>query len=555
MKKIKLFAMALVAMVGMKVSAVPTFTVPDSTFTLPNVSPTWEWKGITTEHYVAKGDTLVFAAEELYQSAKQKASGMPWMIQVSGGTSGKSWDAMGCFLGNTAWGVSNVVTVKNDTEKFYVLRVKNCAGVQIVAASGSNKKRTIHLEAYELTAGVAATAPAKSATWESSTFGIAAIDGLDGDMEYAILLWNEGTGSGGSSAGNSNWAEIAFITAPDAVPYPYVKSFTMGEIAAAVDTAAKTITAELPYGTNRDDAINNAVVKMGGTAKTYSISGDVLTAIDSADVAKNIDYDLSGITVSTTQFFTVSYFDGSTLLGSEEVAEGDSPIDFAKYQVKAHCSFVTWMDADSVAVNPGDSAIASDANFYGSWSMEVEQSASLNIEQMVLDNGKSYDIYSEMTSAHIQYANVDALDSLNDAKESRNEPYLGLKIKAEGGYIEMGLKAGDSIKVKFGKVSADLKITINGVDSTLTVADAATPFFYHATEDCWVKIATTTSGTVVLKQIMINDNIQEVTLPETPTALMEIMMNAKAEKFILNGKVYFRHNDQVFNAMGQEMKF
>jgi len=358
-----------------------------------------------------------------------------------------------------------------------------------------------------------------------------------------------------SSTGDVLIGYTRFYPAKDNTPYPYVKSFTMGEIAAAVDTAAKTITAELPYGTNRADAINNAVVKMGGTAKEYEINGDVLIAKDSAEASKNINYDLSGITVSTTQFFTVSYFDGSTLLGSEEVAEGDSPIDFAKYQVKAHCSFVTWMDADSVAVNPGDSAIASDANFYGSWSMEVEQSASLNIEQMVLDNGKSYDIYSEMTSAHIQYANVDALDSLNDAKELRNEPYLGLKIKAEGGYIEMGLKAGDSIKVKFGKVSANLKITINGVDSTLTVADAATPFFYHATEDCWVKIATTTSGTVVLKQIMINDNIQEVTLPETPTALMEIMMNAKAEKFILNGKVYFRHNDQVFNAMGQEMKF
>jgi len=356
-------------------------------------------------------------------------------------------------------------------------------------------------------------------------------------------------------SGNTDIVDVTFVDAADA-PYPYVKSFKMGEIEAEVDTAAKTITAVLPFGTDRTEAISYADVVMGGTAKNYGISDDVLTAIDSVDQSKNILYDLSGIIVSTTQYFTVSYYDDTKLLGSEQVAKGSKPVDFTNYQTKAHCEFVNWLDSEGQVVNPGDSTITSAANFYGSWSMQVTQSSSINIEQLILDNGKGYKITDALTAANILYANIDGLDSLNDKKDYRNEPFLGLKIKKAGGYLEMGLKAGDSIKVKFGNVADSLKITINGVDSILTVADAAQPFFYIATEDCWVKIATTTKNTVVFKQIMINEQIKEVTLPESPaTALMEMMMNASAEKFILDGKVYLRHGEKIFNAMGQEMKF
>ncbi|MCQ2341076.1 MAG: hypothetical protein MJZ48_01260 [Paludibacteraceae bacterium] len=101
--------------------------------------------------------------------------------------------------------------------------------------------------------------------------------------------------------------------------YPFVKSFTMGEIKADVDTANHTISAELPYGADRADAIANAEVVMGGTAKTFSISGDVLTAIDSVDTGKNIDYDLSGIVVaadpSDDATLSMITIDGADLAG------------------------------------------------------------------------------------------------------------------------------------------------------------------------------------------------------------------------------------------------
>lgn len=550
MKKIKLFAMAFAAMLGLKVSAVPAFEVPSTTFTLPDVDETWKWKGITEKHYVAKGDTLIFAAEELYQSVKADAAGMPWMNQTKGGTSGKSWDAMGCFLGSTAWGASNVVTVKNDTEKFYVLRVKNCAGAQAIVASGSNGKRTIHISAYELTDGVAAATPYKDASWESTDFGVIAIDELDGAKEYAILMWNEGVGSKGASDGNSNWGEIALITAPEAGE-KYVAHFESAHGTAPADTSVASI--KLP------ELTADGFLHLGWTAdQKVKVGEDSIAAgellVNDVKVCLG---QATNFTAVWTAAFTVSYYDGTNLLGFEQVISGNKPAEYAQYESKEHMTFVGWFNETGlVNITPADSVITSDANFYGQWSGEVAQSASINIEQLVLDNGKGYNIKDALTAANIGYADIDALDSLNDTKDSRNEPYLGLKIKKQGGYIEMGLKKGDVLRVKFGNVAADLALTINGVESTLAKGDATT-YEYTATEDCWVKIATTTSGTVVFKQIMMNENIKDVILPDSPqpTALSNAAIKAKAQKFMVNGAVYFRHNAKVFNMMGQEIRF
>ncbi len=139
---------------------------------------------------------------------------------------------------------------------------------------------------------------------------------------------------------------------------------------------------------------------------------------------------------------------------------------------------------------------------------------SVNIEQLVLDNSTSYDIKAVLDSANIEYANLNALDSLNDEKSARNEPYLGLKIKTSGGYMKALVKSGAVLRVKFGFIDKPLKLTLNGVDSTFTVEQAKAGFEFTATEDTYVTIATTSGNTVVFKQIMLNEAIKEVTLPE-----------------------------------------
>lgn len=173
---------------------------------------------------------------------------------------------------------------------------------------------------------------------------------------------------------------------------------------------------------------------------------------------------------------------------------------------------------------------------------------SINIEQLVLDNGIHYAIADELTAKGYTYANLNALDSLNDSKTARNEPFLGLKIKTSGGYIKMLLHANDVLRVKFGNLPAAVKVTFNDANE---VQHSEGVYEYTATEEVYVKIATSTSGTVVFKQIMINEAIVDVTLPASPepTAL-DAVETGKAVKFIENGQIYIIRDGVRYNALG-----
>ena len=58
-----------------------------------------------------------------------------------------------------------------------------------------------------------------------------------------------------------------------------------------------------------------------------------------------------------------------------------------------------------------------------------QYATSLNIEQLVLDNGKIASAELALEDANIDYENIDALDSLDASKDFNNYPYLGLKMK------------------------------------------------------------------------------------------------------------------------------
>ena len=135
-------------------------------------------------------------------------------------------------------------------------------------------------------------------------------------------------------------------------------------------------------------------------------------------------------------------------------------------------------------------------------------SASVNIEGQVVANGKGYNIQAAFDAANIEYSDIDGLDSLNNSKgANRNEEYLGLKIKKAGGYLAGWLQAGHTIRVKFGEVKDDMKV--NGMTISKATLKAA-PLEYTALEDTYVKIETTTSNTVVIKQIMLDAPIVDV---------------------------------------------
>ena len=158
-----------------------------------------------------------------------------------------------------------------------------------------------------------------------------------------------------------------------------------------------------------------------------------------------------------------------------------------------------------------------------SYSAEFEKNyiESINIEEWILDNGLQNDAFhAELEDANIEYANINDLDSLNNNKgAARNEAYLGLKLKATGAYMAGWVEEGSTIRVKFGYVAAAVKVFINDTEESLTpTSERLDVFEYTAAADTYIKFATTTGGTVVFKQIMIDEDIEDVMYPITYTA-------------------------------------
>ncbi len=116
--------------------------------------------------------------------------------------------------------------------------------------AGSNKKRTVYLEAYEVTDGTAASTYSAQVSMESSTPGILKIDNLVSSKEYVVVAYSTGTGSGGSSNGNSDFYEIAFVAAPMATDIATLSSISVDDEPLADFAPDKlTYTVELAYGT------------------------------------------------------------------------------------------------------------------------------------------------------------------------------------------------------------------------------------------------------------------------------------------------------------------
>ena len=205
---------------------------------------------------------------------------------------------------------------------------------------------------------------------------------------------------------------------------------------------------------------------------------------------------------------TVTYMDGETVLGTEIVKVGESATKHGEYEVKPLATFEGWYkDAELTQKVESMAAevISADVTFYAKFSKAYAQS--IDFEGMVINNGKSYDVKSALTAKFYDYKTIDALDSLNNSKgAARNEPYLGLKIKKNGGYLACNVLPGTTIRIKFGYV-AETVLAIAGNDTMRLVptnnkiADQVFPIMVETL----VKLQTTSDKTVVIKQIMVDE--------------------------------------------------
>lgn len=228
---------------------------------------------------------------------------------------------------------------------------------------------------------------------------------------------------------------------------------------------------------------------------------------------------IAGIAEAYTVTYKMIEGGDEIVLGTELVAVGEHPAEYAQYELRPLCSFNGWYDEDYLeTVDMTQVVVTSDMSFYADFDKAYAQS--IDFEQMVLNQGKSYDVKSALTAAFYDYKTIDALDSLNNSKgAARNEPYLGLKIKKNGGYLACNVLPGTTIRIKFGYVAADV-LAIAGNDTMRLaptnnkIADMVFPIQVETT----VKLQTTSDKTVVIKQIMIDQPIATWMYPITYTA-------------------------------------
>ena len=187
--------------------------LPATTLTLPTI-PSEGWKGtVTPTYYKAEGSNVyVFSPYELYLSV----ANLTWTTQNSGGNTSATPAAMAPFPASSVFTGYKAATLNNTSKGPYAYRVTNCVAAYVYCKSGSNNKRTITLAAFEVDGeGNVAASAAASNTYETNSDGVISIS-LNKDKEYYIKVSQVGSGSAGSSSGNSTYYMVAFQA-----PYTY----------------------------------------------------------------------------------------------------------------------------------------------------------------------------------------------------------------------------------------------------------------------------------------------------------------------------------------------
>ncbi|MBR1878712.1 MAG: InlB B-repeat-containing protein [Paludibacteraceae bacterium] len=272
-----------------------------------------------------------------------------------------------------------------------------------------------------------------------------------------------------------------------------------------------------------------------------------------------VEYTVTAVKPTTV---TVTYMDGATKLGEETLKKGETVKENAKYEVKPLAEFKGWFtDAELTAAADLTAAVNADLTLYAKFEKAFAQS--LNIEQLVLDEGTGADIKAILTAKGYAYDNIDALDTLNDAdgKVNRNYAYLGLKLKKASSSFSFNLKQGTTVKVRFGAIQEGFVINVDGtplnIETTSLANSAVTDnqvFEYTAEAgDAYIEFnGLTEKKTVVLKQIMINEEIAAVVLPgeDSPEAIDNAKAAVKAQKVIRDGQLIIIRDGKELNVLG-----
>lgn len=393
---------------------------------------------------------------------------------------------------------------------FYIMRDNQSSTLKSITVTRPIY-RTITLEyadgvtpdgSIEVIDGEAATKPSDP-TWAHHRF-----DGwYNGSDPYD---WSETVG--GDLTLTAHWTQLYTIT--------FANGGGTGDAPAAVADKAQGETFSVPANTFT-----------APTNKEFDIWND-----GSADYAPGVTYTVgTANVVLTAQWkalqdkYTVIFKDGDVTLGTKQFDVASNPSDADIEKTKPLYTFAAWQkDAADIALDAAFwASVLKDAEVTLTARYEGKYASSINVEQWVLDNGagkgattKTSALLAEMGTknylSNIAWVNkTNELDTLDDSKTDgkRNYAYLGLKVKNDASNVRLLLQDGKSLKVKFGNVAATPNIKIGDAAATPMTITEGVYSLDAASGDREITISTTSAGAVVFKQIMVNEDLQTVTLP------------------------------------------
>ena len=265
--------------------------------------------------------------------------------------------------------------------------------------------------------------------------------------------------------------------------------------------------------------------------------------------------------------YNVTYMFGEKKLGEELVAANGNPAEYETYQTIKLAVFKGWYSDKALETPVADMSaevISADKIYYAKF--EYKYSQSVNISKWILENGAGKGATDKSTAlinllgsnyytSNFAWENgYLELDSLNDEKTDRNEPYLGLKVKKAGAMFRLRLAPGSFVNIKIGAYKGILQVAINdGEFAEAVLTDGV--YHYEATGEDLVSFKMKDANAVVLQQLMINEAVQEVLLPGTiSTALDNTEAEVKAVKVVRDGQLLILKNGVLYNAQGAIVK-
>ena len=231
------------------------------------------------------------------------------------------------------------------------------------------------------------------------------------------------------------------------------------------------------------------------------------------------------VTITARPSYTVTYYDGTTSLGTESVLEEASPAEYAAKQAKAVYGitglyeFEGWYNNSDLATEhkiPDIAALSITAatNVYGKWTrIEAEDVNLVEYAATIAGDASTEDEFNAFktwfSGKGYVYTNLNALDN----KSGNNGAYLGLKTKSDAAYVAFNVPANKRVTVKLGYMAQAAEMYINGTkDESQALTGGSTSsgnnyadWYYDVTEASTLKLKMTTGSTCVVKAITIGD--------------------------------------------------